>query len=248
MKQFTPDESCPMNQLQTDSSDTRTGQVPVWPVIRSYDEHHLDNISLPVGGIGTGTIGLGGRGDLREFEIGNRPTKGFRPGTAFFALRIMRAGSSAVARVLEGPRVQTISKVHPARPRRITVCPGSPAPRSTPPIRLVRFTSRIPSFPRSGCAASIRLCLGISTPATGLSLPTPSMWRTRSTRPSRCRLQAYSRISSDRTAQNRQSVPTRTPWFRRENSPASRCRHPSWTGTPRHTDRWCCRRVCPEFG
>ena len=103
MKIFIPDERCPVNQLQTDSSDTRAGQVPVWPVIRSYDEHHLDNISLPVGGIGTGTIGLGGRGDLRDFEIGNRPAKGFRPGTAFFALRIARAGSSAVARVLEGP-------------------------------------------------------------------------------------------------------------------------------------------------
>ena len=74
-----------------------------WPVLRSYDEQHLDHISLHVGGIGTGTIGLGGRGDLRDFELGNRPAKGFRPGTAFFAMRMARAGSPALARVLEGP-------------------------------------------------------------------------------------------------------------------------------------------------
>ena len=58
-----------------------------WPVVHHYDATHLDRISLPIGGIGTGTIGLGGRGDLRDFEVGNRPGKGFRPESAFFAVR-----------------------------------------------------------------------------------------------------------------------------------------------------------------
>ena len=31
-----------------------------WPVLRSYDASHLERISLPLGGIGTGTVGLGG--------------------------------------------------------------------------------------------------------------------------------------------------------------------------------------------
>ena len=92
-----------MKEHQTAAQHPSVDYDGVWPVIRSYDEHHLDRISLPVGGIGTGTIGLGGRGDLRDFELGNRPAKGFRPDTGFFALRIARPGSPAIARVLEGP-------------------------------------------------------------------------------------------------------------------------------------------------
>jgi len=42
---------------------------------------------LPIGGIGTGTISLGGRGNLRDWEIVNRPAKGFCPKNLFFALR-----------------------------------------------------------------------------------------------------------------------------------------------------------------
>ncbi len=74
-----------------------------WPVVHHYDAAHLDRISLPVGGIGTGTIGLGGRGDLRDFEIGNRPAKGFRPEWAFFAIRAQTDGREPVALAVEGP-------------------------------------------------------------------------------------------------------------------------------------------------
>ncbi len=74
-----------------------------WPVLRSYDAEHLDRISLPLGGIGTGTIGLGGRGDLRDFELGNRPGKGFRPEWAFFAVRAEGEGREPAALAVEGP-------------------------------------------------------------------------------------------------------------------------------------------------
>lgn len=74
-----------------------------WPVLRSYDGDHLERISLPLGGIGTGTIGLGGRGDLRDFELGNRPAKGFRPATGFFAVRTQVGDAPAQALVVEGP-------------------------------------------------------------------------------------------------------------------------------------------------
>ena len=33
------------------------------------------NISFPLGGIGTGSIGLTGNGELSDFEIFNRPNK-----------------------------------------------------------------------------------------------------------------------------------------------------------------------------
>ena len=48
-----------------------------WPVLKHYDGEHLHEIALPLGGIGTGTVSLGGRGELRDWEIMNVPAKGF---------------------------------------------------------------------------------------------------------------------------------------------------------------------------
>ena len=50
-----------------------------WPILRTYDSDHLRRIALPLGGIGTGTLSLGGRGDLRDWEVGNRPGEGICP-------------------------------------------------------------------------------------------------------------------------------------------------------------------------
>ncbi|MFH2069353.1 MAG: GH116 family glycosyl-hydrolase [Candidatus Omnitrophota bacterium] len=74
-----------------------------WPVLRRYDAAHLHRMALPLGGIGTGTVSLGGRGDLRDWEIVNRPAKGFSPKNAFFALYARSSRGNAVARALEGP-------------------------------------------------------------------------------------------------------------------------------------------------
>jgi len=74
-----------------------------WPVLRSYDASHLQRISLPLGGIGTGSIGLGGRGDLRDFEIGNRPAKGFRPDVAFAVVTARSGTGPERALLAEGP-------------------------------------------------------------------------------------------------------------------------------------------------
>ena len=83
-----------------------------WPVLREYDGEHLGRIALPLGGIGTGTVSLGGRGQLTDWEIVQRTAKGFVPGhprlgtqrfAPFFALRAAAAGAAPVTRALEGP-------------------------------------------------------------------------------------------------------------------------------------------------
>src|SRR5438270_3161754 len=73
-----------------------------WPVLTRYAQHQLTRIALPLGGIGTGTVSLGGRGDLRDWEIVNRPSKGFVPKQSFFAIYAKPAGGQAVTRALEG--------------------------------------------------------------------------------------------------------------------------------------------------
>ncbi len=79
-----------------------------WPVLHVYDRDHIDKIALPLGGIGTGTVSLGGRGDLRDWEIMNRPAKGFTPTAGehwgpFFAIYARPEGGKASARALEAP-------------------------------------------------------------------------------------------------------------------------------------------------
>ncbi|MEI6431817.1 MAG: GH116 family glycosyl-hydrolase, partial [bacterium] len=78
--------------------------ISAWPILTRYEEDHLARIALPLGGIGTGTVSLGGRGDLRDFEIVNRPAKTFTPDQTFFALRVGDAtGEHLITRCLEGP-------------------------------------------------------------------------------------------------------------------------------------------------
>ncbi|HZX07825.1 GH116 family glycosyl-hydrolase [Kribbella sp.] len=75
----------------------------MWPTLRTYTGRNLRRIALPLGGIGTGTVSLGGRGNLRDWEIVNRPAKGFHPGTAFFAIRTAAPDGTVTARAVEGP-------------------------------------------------------------------------------------------------------------------------------------------------
>lgn len=79
-----------------------------WPVLKHYDQDHLLNIALPLGGIGTGTVSLGGRGELRDWEIMNKPGKGFSTITdgnqaPFFAIFVQQGTQSPRTKALLGP-------------------------------------------------------------------------------------------------------------------------------------------------
>ena len=83
-------------------------QEPTWTVLKRYDSAHLLNIALPLGGIGTGTVSLGGRGELRDWEIMNKPGKKFSTITdgnqaPFFAIRYAAEGQNSVTKALLGP-------------------------------------------------------------------------------------------------------------------------------------------------
>ena len=83
-------------------NETENASAGAWPVLRRYQGGNLRRVALPLGGIGTGTVSLGGRGDLRDWEIMNRPAKGFTPARGFFAIRFDGIGDEPVLRALEG--------------------------------------------------------------------------------------------------------------------------------------------------
>lgn len=60
-------------------------------------------LAFPLGGIGTGNVSLGARGDLRDWEIFNRPGKGTVLPNTFFALRTQAGDQPPITKVLEAP-------------------------------------------------------------------------------------------------------------------------------------------------
>ena len=69
--------------------------------IKEFTGKDLKTIAFPIGGLGTGNINLGGRGDIRELEIFNRPNKGKHPDLTFFSIWAREQGKEPVAKILE---------------------------------------------------------------------------------------------------------------------------------------------------
>jgi len=77
-------------------------------LLRNYEQDQLLNIALPLGGIGTGTVSLGGRGELRDWEVMNVPGKGYSTvvmgnDAPFFAIYTRDAQGSSKTKALLGP-------------------------------------------------------------------------------------------------------------------------------------------------
>ncbi len=76
-----------------------------------YTGKNLEEISFPLGGIGTGSLGLAGNGRLIDWEIFNKPSKGSVNGHSHFAVKAMRDGKLVDARVLNGDTCKNLAGV-----------------------------------------------------------------------------------------------------------------------------------------
>ncbi|MCL3781490.1 hypothetical protein EMN47_13955 [Prolixibacteraceae bacterium JC049] len=79
-----------------------------WPKFKHYDSNHLLNVALPLGGIGTGTVSLGGRGELRDWQVMNRPGMNFYTcqvgnEAPFFSIYVKPKSEKPNAKALLGP-------------------------------------------------------------------------------------------------------------------------------------------------
>lgn len=68
-------------------------------------------VSFPLGGIGTGCIGLAGNGELIDWEIFNRPNKNTRNGYSHFTIKAV-GKEKTVVKVLHGDTVENLIGSH----------------------------------------------------------------------------------------------------------------------------------------
>lgn len=97
-----------LSLLLVDNISSQTWEPQEWPVLKKYDQQHLYQIALPLGGIGTGTVSLGGRGELRDWEIMNVPAKKYSTVTTgnnapFFAIYTKTESGNTATTLLAGP-------------------------------------------------------------------------------------------------------------------------------------------------
>ena len=90
-----------------------------WSKLKTYTGKKLRRIALPLGGIGTGTISLGGRGNLQDWAIMNNPAVGYTPNMKmedmfnigpFFSLYTEAEGIKTTT-ALEGPLDRLCPKI-----------------------------------------------------------------------------------------------------------------------------------------
>ena len=90
--------SCMLRNMRGDAAE--------WPALKSYEGEFLSRIKMPIGGIGTGTVSLSGRGALVDWEMRNNAAKDVTPQDAVspaFLIRTETADGKVSMRILEGP-------------------------------------------------------------------------------------------------------------------------------------------------
>ncbi|MCC6862608.1 MAG: hypothetical protein IT158_28795 [Bryobacterales bacterium] len=119
---------------------------------RTFTGRQLAMIAFPLGGVGAGSIALGGRGQLRDWEIFNRPDKGKAPSFAFASIWARSGSRKPVARVLE-------SRILP--PYEGPSGLGTNSAPGLPRLRSAAFTGEFPlaaiAFRDAALPAAVRL-------------------------------------------------------------------------------------------
>ena len=110
-----------------------------------YQNEQLNEISFPLGGIGTGSIGLAGNGEFVDWEIFNRPNKGSLNPYTHFAIRAEYPDGRVDVRVLQGEHTgQLIGQYGQAKFNAYGFGPHGGTMCAFPHFRHVTFDGRFP--------------------------------------------------------------------------------------------------------
>lgn len=127
-----------------------------------YSGKNLKNISFPLGGIGTGSIGLAGNGRLTDWEIFGRPDKGSVNGRTHIAVKL-KVGDKTYTKVLNsdletdlsGPMLSTTFRGFGHGADKLTMC-------GFPHFKECEFSSTFPfanlKFSDSDFPGAVELC------------------------------------------------------------------------------------------
>lgn len=120
------------------------------------------NISFPLGGIGTGCIGLAGNGELIDWEIFNRPFKSTRNAYSHFAVKAVNKEKTFV-KVLHGDTNESyIGTRHPDVPGGFDFGPRVSSMAGFPHFKNVQFDGEFPiaklCYQDEDFPAIVRLC------------------------------------------------------------------------------------------
>jgi non-lysosomal glucosylceramidase len=111
----------------------------------TYRDRRTQQISFPLGGLGTGCIGLAGNGRLIDWEIFNHPNKGSVNGFSHFAIKAEQEGATRDARVLQGDlQPPYIGSLQGARFNSFGFGPRREYLTGVPHFRDVVFTGKYP--------------------------------------------------------------------------------------------------------
>ncbi len=77
--------------------------------MKKYTGEYTREISFPLGGIGTGSVGLAGNGRLMDWEIFNRPDKGSMNVYSHLAVRAIDETGRITAKVLQGDCTENLT-------------------------------------------------------------------------------------------------------------------------------------------
>ena len=113
---------------------------------RIYTGRQLAMLAMPLGGVAAGSISLGGRGQIRDWEIFNRPDKGRVPEYAFASIWAKAGNRKPVARVLE-------SRLMPPYEG-----PDGLGSRNAPGLSRLECAAFTGEFPLAHIASAIRAC------------------------------------------------------------------------------------------
>jgi uncharacterized protein (DUF608 family) len=111
-----------------------------------YTGEYTREISFPLGGIGTGCIGLTGDGSFADWEIFNRPNKGSLNAYTFFAVRAEYPDGMSVVKVVQGDRIRDLCGQFGRRnPGAYGHGPHNGSMCGLPHFRNVTFNGRFPA-------------------------------------------------------------------------------------------------------
>jgi uncharacterized protein (DUF608 family) len=109
-----------------------------------YTGRRTAEISFPLGGIGSGCVGLAGNGRLIDWEIFNKPNKGGLNGFSHFAVKAEHAGALLDARVVQGDLLPPYSGGGSQAFQSFGFGPNRATMAGLPHFRDVRFAGEFP--------------------------------------------------------------------------------------------------------